>query len=456
MDNRKPSTIDQLNSYYGKVPPQAIEIEMAVLGALMIESETFGKVNHLLTEESFYKFEHAKIFKAISELYRDNRPIDLLTVTQRLKNSGELDEVGGPLYITQLTSLIATAGHIEHHARIIQQKFIQRQLIRIGSELTSEAFDDSKDIEEIIDSLKVKIIDIDNFAIGQNTGHTNEFVLDQALKEIETDCEEKAAGRAPGITTGLADLNFMTGGWRKSNLIILASRPGIGKTSLALHFAITAAQAGKWVNFYGLEMSESDLMRIIISGQSDVNRINIRDGKLSGYEWEAINKSVPNFNRLPIIWNDYAGITASQIKALTAKHRKAGKCDLVIIDYIQLITPTDKKQNREQQISEISRTLKRTGLSEQIPILALAQLNREAEGCKPMLSHLRESGSLEQDADVVLMPWVQDNKYMISIAKNRRGKVGTFEINHSDEMTKFYDIGRQEFTPINYSESNPF
>lgn len=447
MNNRKPNTIEQLNHYYGKVPPQAIDTEEAVLGALMLEEDAYLKVSHIIDEISFYKEEHKKILLAIKFLNTSGKQIDLLTVTQRLKDSGQLDEVGGPLYITQLTSRVASATHIEHHARIIQQKFIQRELIRIGSELTNDSFDDSQDIEEIIEGLKGKLIEIDNYSIGQNSGKLQSFVLQKAIREIELDCAEQLLGHSPGITTGLCDLNRMTGGWRNSNLVILASRPGVGKTSLALHFALSAAKAGKWVNFYGLEMSDSDLMRIVLSAESGVNRTSIKDGKLTDSDWMKIDKSLAEFENLPIIWNDFSGITANYIRSLTAKHRKAGRCDLVIVDYVQLITVADKKVNREQQIADISRTLKKTALSENVPIIALAQLNREAEGKKPELSHLRESGSLEQDADIVIFPWIEDRNYKVTIAKNRRGKVGTIQIQPNSEMTKFFDIEKSKIPP---------
>ena len=202
-----------------------------------------------------------------------------------------------------------------------------------------------------------------------------------------------------------------------------------------------AAKAGSFVNFYGLEMKSSDLMRILISGESSVNRLNLRDGQIDNNDWTAINRSLTNFEKLPIIWNDYAGLTSSRIKSNTIRNRKAGKCDLIIIDYLQLVKPTDKKAIREQQISEISRTLKEIALSENIPVICLSQLNRAAANEKPQLHHLRESGAIEQDADIVIFPWRNetDNRFYISIAKNRRGTCGDFEIFANEEMTRFDD-----------------
>jgi replicative DNA helicase len=263
---------------------------------------------------------------------------------------------------------------------------------------------------------------------------------------MESDCANFRDSKPSGISTGLFDLNRATGGWKPTNIIILASRPGIGKTSLCLHFAESAAKKGKWVNFYGLEMSRSDLMRINISGETGINRTDARDGRITDEDWNAVNIAVKSMERLPIIWNDQATLTVNHIRSFTAKNRKIGKCDLIIIDYLQLITPTDKKVIREQQIAEISRELKKLALKEKVPIIIAAQLNREATEGEPKLHHLRESGSLEQDADIVIFPWVNGEDYTLSIAKHRRGMKGSMIIGHNSEMTKFYDNIPQSIT----------
>ena len=430
-----------VNKTLGKIPPQAIEIEEAVLGSLMIDSDAIHKISGIITSsESFYKDSHRIIYDTIREISIKNKPIDIITVTKSLRDKGKLEQVGGALTITQLTGNIVSAAHIEHHARIIQQLFIQRELIKIGTETVSDAFDESADIDELISNLKEKISTLEDFGFGTNFGQEQKEVLKQSIAEIERDCMEVRKGVQPGITTGLYELNKATGGWRTANFIIIASRPGVGKTSLALHFAKMAAKSGKWVNFYGLEMTAPDLMRIEISGESEVNRSAIRDGYVSDEQWTEINKVIPSLEKLPIIWSDFAGITADKIRTQTIRNKKRNCCDMVIIDYLQLIMPSDKKSNREQQIADISRTLKRLALSENVPVIALAQLNREAENVKPQLGHLRESGSLEQDADVVIFPWKEDDKYQLTIAKNRRGKKGTFEIFANEEMTSFGDL----------------
>lgn len=435
----------------GKVPPQAFEIEQAVLGALMLEADAIHKISPILTANSFYNDNHRKIFECIKSLADTGKPIDLLTVTRALIDKNQLEEIGGPLYITQLTSRVASAAHIEHHARTIEDLFALREIIRIGTETVSEAFEGGTDIEDLLTSLKQKISTIEDSTLGSNTGQSHFEVLKETMREIEKDCVQAKNGKQPGITTGFEALNDATGGWRNTNLIILAARPSIGKTSLALHFALMAARSGFWVNFYTLEMKSSDLVRTLISGESSVNRSNIRDGRLSNKDWNTIHNSLPNLQDLPIIWNDLAGLTSSQIRSNTIRNRKAGKCDIIILDYLQLVKPMDKKAIREQQISEITRTLKEITLSENIPIICLSQLNREASTGKPQLHHLRESGAIEQDADIVIFPWRNeaDNRFYLSITKNRKGIIGDIEIFSNDEMTRFSDSLQGTFNNYN-------
>lgn len=429
------------NDFLGKIPPQDLDMEQAVLGALMLEADAIHKISPILTSNSFYNPNHGKIFECVKSLANEGKPIDLLTVTHALKEKKQMEEVGGPLYITQLTSRVASAAHIEHHARTIQDLFGLREAIKTGEELILEAYEPGADIEDVISLAKQRFSVIEDSSLGSNTGQSHSNVIRETIREIEKDCIQVKDGKQPGITTGFKILNNATGGWRNTNLIVLAARPGVGKTSLALHFAINAARSGKWVNFYTLEMKSSDLMRILISGESSVVRSNIRDGKLSQNDWKIIHNSINDFENLPIIWNDCAALTSSQIRSNTIRNRKAGKCDIIIIDYLQLIKPLDKKVPREQQISEITRTLKEIALSENIPIICLSQLNREASTGKPQLHHLRESGAIEQDADIVLFPWrhEDDNRFCLSIAKGRNGILGDIEIFANGEMTRFRD-----------------
>jgi replicative DNA helicase len=434
-------SIDQINAQYGKLPPQAIEVEQAVLGALMLEADAIHRVSDVIDTPSFYKMEHQKIFEVIKYVSTQQKPVDLLTVTMELKNRNILDEVGGPLEITQLTSRVASAAHIEFHARIIAQKFIQRELIRISSEIQVDSFDDTSDIDDLLNNARTKLNDVDNLILCSNSGQTSQVVAGEALKELEKDCVATRAGISPGVSTGLYHLDGVTGGWRNTNLIILAARPSVGKSSLALHFAYTAAMNGVWVNFYGLEMKNHDYFRILLSSLTDIPRSDIRDGNLTDEQWKKINEATGILEKLPIIWNDNPSVTVNHVRSNTIRNKRAGRCGLVIIDYLQLLKPSDKKAIREQQIADMSRTLKETAMSEDIPVIALSQLNRDVEkrsDKEPGLSDLRESGAIEQDADAVLFLWDPEEP-KLKIGKNRRGKIGRINFWANKEKTVFGD-----------------
>jgi replicative DNA helicase len=424
---------------FEKIPPQDIEIEKAVLGALILESGAIHKVIGVIDSVSFYKPEHQRIFEIIKSLSQHGCVVDLLTVTKLLRDKNDLDNIGGPIYITQLTSMVASAAHIEYHARIIAQLYLQRELIRIGLEIASDAYDQSADIEDLLNTFKLKLSGIDNYAASSNTGQSHTNAMLETILNIEAGCTLAKEGKSPGIPTGIKTLDRATGGWRNANLIILASRPSVGKTSLALFFTKIAAKAGRWVNFFGLEMKSSDLLRIMISGETGISRTNLRDGLLTDDDWDRINDSTSRLKKLPIIWNDFAGITSSQIKSIVIRNRQEGRCDLVVIDYMQLVKPMDKKAPREQQVAEICRTLKEIALNENIPVICLLQLNMKEAIEMPQLHHLGESGAIEEDSDVVILPWKRDGKFNLTIAKNRRGKFGTFEIYASEELTDFGD-----------------
>lgn len=437
----------------GLVPPQAVEVEEAVLGALMLEQDAFASVSDILKSESFYKDEHRKIFEAIKYLSTHEKPIDLLMVTQELKNRNQLDEIGGPLYVTMLTSQVASALHIEAHARIIAQKYYQREAIRLSSEIAKKAYNDD-DPEEIGLFLRKSNDELEDIFTVANSGTSFNTVLRDTVRAIEHDCKATEENHSPGIPTGFKSFDISTGGFRNGNIIILAARPGVGKTSFALHFALTAAKAGFWVNFFSLEMSKEDLSRIILSAESGVYRSDIRDGYLSGDDWKTINQAIGRIQNLPLIFRDASGMTISQIQGAIRKNRKNRRCDFAIVDYLQLVRPSDTRAIREQQIAEISRTLKTTALNENIPIMALSQLNRAADGEAPRLSHLRESGSIEQDADMVCFlhkPTDDSSIIRLTAAKHRRGKLGEIDIYANSEMTRFSENQISKVSGVAYN-----
>jgi len=428
--------------------PQAVEIEKAILGAIIVEPESFLLVANILNSDCFYDHKNKLVYLALEQMHTRSENIDILSLSLELDRLGKLEEVGGNGFLIGLTKDIASANHIEFHAKIVREKYILRQLITLSNDVQTDIYQ-KEDIDDIFTKISSKIDELQSSVSSSQLMQTS--VLKKALEEVEADCIRTKSGIVSGIPTGLLMLDRATGGWKSNNYIILAARPSVGKTSLALHFAKQAALAGFWVNFYGLEMSSPDLMRIMLSGESAVSRTKLRDGKLEDSDWAKINAGVRQLERLPIIWSDYADVTVQYIRDMTRKNKKEGKCDLVIVDYLQLITPTDKRVNREQQVSEISRTFKKITLSG-VPVIAVAQLNREADTGKPLLSHLRESGSLEQDADIVVFPWRDDNNYKITIGKNRRGITGTFDIAVNDELTWFGDIGAAPFIKDLYND----
>ncbi len=435
---RNGTNIEQINAQYGKLPPQAIEVEEAVLGALMLERDALETVIGIIDTQSFYKEEHQKLFEAIKNVAK-TKPVDLLTITQELKDSELLDEIGGPGYITQLTRRVASAAHIESHARIIAEKYYKRQAISRATGLINLAYSD-EDVETLSNEWKNSGETLDDVFTIANAGSHIKDVLKTTIEQIEKDAVKIKERRTPGIPTGFLSLDTNTGGWRGGNLIVLAARPGIGKTSFALHFALQAARAGYYVNIFSAEMLKEDLMRILLAAECGIYRSDIRDGYIKHSDWEYINLAVAKLEKLPIIFRDAAGMTTEHIKATIRKNKKNGRCDFAIVDYLQLLKTTHSKTNRELEVSEISRTLKTSALAENIPIMALSQLNRAADGEIPKLSHLRESGAIEQDADIVCFlnkPEPLQNIIRFIVAKHRRGQLGEMDVFTNNEMTKF-------------------
>lgn len=431
------------------VPPQATETEMAVLGALMLESNAIDEVAGILTEDSFYKEEHQKIFSALRSLFDKHKPIDLLTVTQELRDHRQLDSIGGAGYIVQLTRNVASSAHIQHHARIIAEMYYRRKTIREANEIIKMAYD-YEDVEVIGDRWKRSGDNLEDVFTVSDAGTHIKEVLKNTLAEIEKDCISAQENKTPGIPTGFKALNENTGGWRRGNLIVLASRPGVGKTSLALQFARTASMAGYWVNIFSLEMNKEDLARIMIASESNVYRSKIRDGNLSQFDWDDLHLATTRLINLPILFIDTAGMTINQVKAIIHNNQKYNRCDLAIIDYLQLVKSQQPKAVRELEVSEISRTLKTISLTENIPVMALSQLNRDADSKEPALSHLRESGAIEQDADMVIFLTPNGNSINLKVAKHRRGKTGDINIYHNDQFTAFNESGNFDNSKVSF------
>ena len=390
---------------HSKLPPQAVDIEEAVLGAMMLEKDALTAVIDILKPDTFYKETHQKIYTAICELFRRSEPIDILTVTNELKNTGELDIIGGAYFITQLTNRVASSANIEYHARIIIQKFIQRELIRISTEISRDAYQDSTDVLELLDSAEQRL-----FAIGEDNMRRKwedmKTLIKDAIKVIED--ASKQAGHLTGVGSGFTKLDHMTGGWQRSDLIIVASRPSMGKTAFTLTMARNMAiELKKPVAFFSLEMSSLQLVTRLIASETEIDSNKIKNGNLDTDEWKHLHSKINMLTEAPLYIDDTPALSIFELRAKCRRLKQQHKIEAVIVDYLQLMSSgTEGRGNREQEISNISRALKSLAKELNIPIIVLSQLSRAVETRggtkKPILSDLRESGAIEQDADVVV------------------------------------------------------
>lgn len=442
----------------GKLPPQAVDLEEAVLGALMLEKEALTNVIDILHPDSFYKDAHKIIFQAIRHLFERSEPIDILTVTNELKRTGELDIVGGPYYITQLTNRVASSANVEYHSRIILQKHIQRELIRISSETIRDAFEDTSDVFQLLDKAEKNLFDIAQGNIRRNYQEMS-VMVSQAYKQIE-----KARIHGTGITgvqSGFSGLDRITSGWQKSDLIIVAARPGMGKTAFVLSLAMNAAIAfNRPVGIFSLEMSSVQLVQRMISSETGIPSDKLRKGTLDNNEWNQLISMTGKLSNAPIFIDDSPSISVFDLRSKCRRLKSMHNVELIIVDYLQLMRAEvdTRTGNREQEISMISRSLKAIAKELDIPIIALSQLSRSVEtrgGIKrPQLSDLRESGAIEQDADMV--NFIYRPEYYdintdengdstrglaeIIVAKHRNGALNTVKLKFISHLAKFTDL----------------
>jgi replicative DNA helicase len=401
--------LDLSTMVYGKVPPQARDLEEAVLGAIMLEKGAFDVVAEILKSECFYVDAHQRIFMAMKNLSGKSQPIDMLTVVEELRTAEELDMVGGPYYVTKLTNAVTSSAHIESHSRIILQKFIQRELIRISGEIISDAYEDSTDVFDLLDDAESKIYKITSEHLRNNV-ETIDSVLVKTIQRIE-DMRNKQEDIS-GVPSGFVHLDKVTYGWQQTDLIILAARPSVGKTAFALNLARNAALDPRKptpVAFFSLEMSAGQLVQRILSAESEIWLEKIARGKLEEHEMEQLYKrGIQRLSDSKLFIDDTPALNIFELRAKCRRLKNAHNIGLIIIDYLQLMSGTGENRNgnREQEISNISRSLKSLAKELQVPIIALSQLSREVEKRKdgnkmPQLSDLRESGAIEQDADMV-------------------------------------------------------
>src|SRR6201996_1618807 len=465
--NNKPNTNERRSritnptpySGLGKLPPQATDLEEAVLGALMLEKDALSSVIDILKPEVFYKDNHQKIFQAIRLLFEKSSPVDILTVTAQLRTQGELEMIGGAYYITELTKRVASAANIEYHSRIIIQKFIQRELIRISTEVIQSAYEDTSDVLDLLDKAEKNLFEIAQNNLRRDSRKMDDLIH-ETLKEIEA-LKDKKDGLT-GVASGFTDLDRMTSGWQKSDLVIIAARPAMGKTAFVLSCARNAAvDFNKPVVVFSLEMSSVQLVNRLISGETEIEQEKIRKGNLEEWEWQQIHSKIGRLEQAPLIIDDTPSLNIFEFRAKCRRLKSQYDIQLIIIDYLQLMhgKADGKGGNREQEIGSISRALKTVAKELEVPVLALSQLSRAVEsrpgGSKrPMLSDLRESGSIEQDADMVLflyrpeyygLEFDEDNNPTqgvgeVIIAKHRNGETGRVRLKFVGKYVKFTDL----------------
>lgn len=455
----------------GKLPPQAPELEEAVLGALMLEKDAYTEIGDILTPSSFYNPVHNIIFDAIQGLAVQQKPVDVLTVVEELKRKGELEAAGGAVYVAELSEKVASAAHIEYHARIIAQKYLARQLINFSSDVTQKAFDETIDVDDLMQETEGRL-----FEMSQQNVKKDVIQINPVIKEA-MDIIQAAANRKDGmsgIPTGFNQLDKMTMGWQKSDLVIIAARPAMGKTAFVLSMAKNIAiNFEKPVAVFSLEMANVQLVNRLIVNVCQIKGESIKSGRLSDDEWDRLDSKLKDLYDAPIYVDDTPSLSVFELRTKARRLVREHKVELIIIDYLQLMNASGMSfGSREQEVSMISRSLKGLAKELNIPIIALSQLNRGVEarqgneGKRPQLADLRESGAIEQDADIVC--FIHRPEYYritedesgnslvgmaeIIIAKHRNGPTGIANMRFDNEYARFDNVEAQMVGNRNYVE----
>ncbi len=471
-----PTKVEPTESLFvgtGKVPPQAVDFEESVLGALMLEKDAILQVSEILKPEYFYKEEHGKIYSAIFRLSSDHKPIDINTVAQQLKIDKKLDEVGGPSYLIYLTNRIASTAHIEYHARIIAQKYTQRELIRIGAEMQKNGFEDVDDVSDMLNQAEKSLFELTEGNVKKEVSSIQQVIKD-AYEQLQE--ASKRDDGLSGVPSGFTYLDRLTMGWQKSDLVIIAARPAMGKTAFVLSMARNMAVDHKIpVAVFSLEMSSVQLVNRIISSEAEIGSTKLKTGKLEQKEWENLDNKLRVLENAPMFIDDTPALSITEFRSKIRRLKQTQNIQIAIIDYLQLMTAGGNQQSREQEVSTISRSLKAIAKEVNIPIIALSQLSRQVEqrggDKRPQLSDLRESGAIEQDADMVI--FIHRPEYYglkqdeagnsligvaeIIVAKHRNGAVDDVRLQFKSEFTRFCDpesLGSVTFQSKMNAESN--
>lgn len=463
----KSHNVAPIQDDFGHLQPQEPKMEQAILGALMIEKEAFFRISDILRPASFYEHRHQLIYETIQHLYQEERPVDILTVTEKLKSEGKLEEVGGPFYITQLSSMVASSAHIEYHARIVAQKALARELITYTSGIQSKAFDATTDIDILMQEAEGKLFELSQSNVKKD--YTNiEPVIRDAIEQIKIAAARKDG--LSGIPSGYHDLDRMTAGWQKTDLIILAARPAMGKTAFALSMARNIAIDQKIpMAFFSLEMSNVQLVNRLISNVCEIPSEEIRSGQLKEYEWPQLDSKIRMMDGAELYVDDTPNLSVFELRTKARRLVREHDIKMIMIDYLQLMNASGMSYgSRQEEVSTISRSLKGLAKELNIPIIALSQLNRGVEGRegiegkRPQLSDLRESGAIEQDADMVL--FIHRPEYyhiyadehgrnlkgmaQIIIAKHRNGSVGDVTLRFRGKYVRFENPDDEQAIPL--------
>ncbi|MCS7164214.1 MAG: replicative DNA helicase [Thermodesulfovibrio sp.] len=434
-----------------RLPPQSLEAEQAVLGAIILEGESITKAIEILSPEDFYSERHRRIYQAMLELFDKNEPIDIITLTEHLRDKGELEEAGGVGYLSSLATVVPTAANIRYHAKLVREKALLRALIRACTEVITKVYEEPEDAEEMIDYAERLI-----FEISEKRTNTSFYqmkdVIKQTFKIIENMYERKSV--ITGISSGFKDLDELTAGFQPGDLIIIGGRPGMGKTAFSLNIAQhVGIELGEPVAFFSLEMSKEQVAMRLLSSLAMVNFSALRKGFISKKEWERITDAAVKLSEAPIYIDDSSQMSVLEIRAKARRLKmEKGRLGLIIIDYLQLMRSRGNYEIREQEIAEISRSLKAMAKELKVPVIALSQLNRSVEKTsdrRPTLANLRESGAIEQDADVIIFLYRDEvynkknpankGKAEVIVAKQRNGPTDVVYLTFLNDYTRFLD-----------------
>ena len=442
-----------------RIPPHSDDAERSVLGSIMLDSDIFFKVSEFIGPDDFYSKANKEIFNAMMDLYREDIPIDMLTVTEALSKRKSLEACGGRSYIAELSGEVITTANAVQYAKIIQEKSIYRQLIKAGSEIVENSLNEKFDGEKVLDEAEQMIFDIGKQRQSKDYSKIQN-ILEKNIQNIEE--AQKSGGKLPGLSTGFADLDRMTSGLQKSDFIILAARPSMGKTAFALNIAENAAlKEHKKVAFFSVEMSEESLGYRMLSTQSRVELGKLKRGDLSPEDWESVNMAVSRFSEAQLLVDETPGISVMEVRNKCRRMNADGPIDLIVIDYLQIMSSGSRIDNRVNEVSLMTRQLKQLAREMECPVIVLSQLSRgtvQRDGDKrPMLSDLRDSGSIEQDADVVIFLHREDyykkpeaepnNICEVIIAKQRQGETGTVKLTWMPRFQKFADLIKENNVP---------